>query len=98
MAKAQMKIAAADYERKFPKTLGPRCPITFAIRTKQQPFSLSADIQRELRAASGDLPVAHVQSIEQIRGESTARNDFNMTLLTVFAAVGLLLALSAFMG
>ena len=67
-------------------------PITFAIRTKQQPFSLSADIQRELRAASGGLPVAHVQSMEQIRGESTARNDFNMTLLTVFAAVGLLLA------
>jgi hypothetical protein len=67
-------------------------PITFAIRTKLQPFSLSEDIQRELRAASGGLPVAHLQSMEQIRGESTARNDFNMTLLTVFAGVGLHLA------
>jgi putative ABC transport system permease protein len=67
-------------------------PITFAIRTKLQPFSLSEDIQRELRAASGGLPVAHLQSMKQIRGESTARNAFNMTLLTVFAGVGLLLA------
>jgi putative ABC transport system permease protein len=67
-------------------------PITFAIGTKRQPFSLSEDIQRELRAASGGLPVAHLQSMEQIRGESTARNDFNMTLLTVFAGVGLHLA------
>jgi putative ABC transport system permease protein len=67
-------------------------PVTFAIRTKLQPFSLSEDIQRELRTASGGLPVAHVRSMEQVRGESTSRNDFNMTLLTIFAGVGLLLA------
>jgi putative ABC transport system permease protein len=30
--------------------------------------------------------------MEQVRGESTSRNDFNMTLLTIFAAVGMLLA------
>jgi putative ABC transport system permease protein len=67
-------------------------PVTFAIRTKLQPFSISEDIQRELRTASGGLPVAHVRSMEQVRGESTSRNDFNMTLLTIFAGVGLLLA------
>ena len=67
-------------------------PLTFAIRTRLQPFSLTEDIQRELRTASGGLPVAHVRSMEQVRGESTSRNDFNMTLLTIFAAVGMLLA------
>jgi putative ABC transport system permease protein len=53
---------------------------------------LSADIQRELRKASGGLPVAHIRSMQQVVGESTARTDFNMTLLTIFAGVALLLA------
>jgi putative ABC transport system permease protein len=67
-------------------------PVTWVVRTKLQPFSLSADIQRELREASGGLPVAHIRSMQQVIGESTARNDFYMTLLTIFAGVALLLA------
>jgi putative ABC transport system permease protein len=67
-------------------------PATWVVRTKLQPFSLSADVQRELREASGGLPVAHIRSMQQVVGESTARNDFYMTLLTIFAGVALLLA------
>jgi len=67
-------------------------PVTWVVRTKLQPFSLSADVQRELREASGGLPVAHIRSMQQVIGESTARNDFYMTLLTIFAGVALLLA------
>jgi putative ABC transport system permease protein len=67
-------------------------PVTWVVRTKLQPFSLSADVQRELREASGGLPVAHIRSMQQVVGESTARNDFYMTLLTIFAGVALLLA------
>jgi putative ABC transport system permease protein len=67
-------------------------PIQFVIRTKVDPFTLSADIQRALREASGGLPVAHIRSMDQVEGESTARSDFNMTLLTIFAGVALLLA------
>jgi putative ABC transport system permease protein len=67
-------------------------PLTLLVRTKIPPFSLSEDIQREIRAASGGLPVAHIRSMEQVRGESTSRSDFNMTLLAIFAGVGLLLA------
>jgi predicted permease len=62
------------------------------VRTKLQPFSLSADIQRELREASGGLPVAHIRSMQEIVSQSTAQSDFYMTLLTIFAAVALLLA------
>ncbi|MGB6481969.1 MAG: ABC transporter permease [Candidatus Acidiferrales bacterium] len=67
-------------------------PIQFAIRTKVNPFSLSAEIQKQLREASGGLPVGHVESMDQVVVESTARSDFNMMLLTIFAAVALLLA------
>ena len=64
----------------------------WVVRTKLAPFSLSADIQRELREASGGLPVAHIKSMQQVVRESTAQSDFYMTLLTIFASVALLLA------
>jgi predicted permease len=67
-------------------------PITLAIRTNVEPNSLSKEIQEELRVASGGLPVARVRSMELVRGESTSRTDFNMTLLVIFAGVALLLA------
>ena len=67
-------------------------PLTWMVRTAVQPFSLSEAIQKELLAASGGLPVAHIRSMDQVVVESTARTNFNMTLLTIFAGVALLLA------
>jgi putative ABC transport system permease protein len=67
-------------------------PLTWAVRTIAQPYSLSAAIQRELLTASGGLPVAHIRSMDEVVVESTARQNFNMTLLTIFAGVALLLA------
>ncbi len=67
-------------------------PITWAIRTNVEPYSVSKEIQEALRTASGGLPVAHIRSMEQVRGESTSRTDFNMTLLVIFASLALLLA------
>jgi putative ABC transport system permease protein len=67
-------------------------PLTWAVRTAAQPHSLSTAIQKELLTASGGLPVAHIRSMDQVVVESTARTNFNMTLLTIFAGVALLLA------
>jgi len=67
-------------------------PIMWAVRTKSEPYSLSADIQRELRIASGGLPVSHIRSMDQVSVESTARTNFNMTLLSIFAGLAMLLA------
>jgi len=66
--------------------------LQIVVRTKVNPFSLSSQIQDALRDASGGLPVAHIRSMDQVRSESTARSDFNMKLLTIFAGVALLLA------
>jgi predicted permease len=67
-------------------------PMNWVIRTKVAPFSLSADLQRELRVATGGLPVAHIRTMDQVVRESTARSDFNTMLLSIFAALALLLA------
>jgi predicted permease len=66
-------------------------PIRWAIRTLSERYSIRADVERELRAASGGLPVAHIRSMEQVVGESTARNRFHTILLSVFAGIALLL-------
>src|SRR6202030_4265501 len=46
----------------------------------------------QLRLASGGFPVAHVRTLEEVMGRSTARESFNMLLLTIFAAIALVLA------
>jgi putative ABC transport system permease protein len=67
-------------------------PMAWVVRTSVEPHSLSAAIQNELRQASGGLPVADIRSMDEIIVRSTARQDFNMLLMTIFAASALLLA------
>jgi putative ABC transport system permease protein len=67
-------------------------PLSWVVRTTQEPTALSAAIQKEFRSVDGQLPVSKFRSMEQVISESTARQDFNMTLLTIFAATALLLA------
>ena len=71
-----------------------RSPLAFAIRTSTEPHSLKAAIEQELRLASGGLSVGNVRSMEQVTAASTARNAFNTTLLSVFAASALVLAVT----
>ena len=73
------------------KLIGAVAPMNFVVRTNGNPFSLSDAIQREILAVDR-LPVARVRSMEQVTINSTARQNFNMLLLSVFAAIALLLA------
>jgi len=65
---------------------------TFIVRTKVDPYSLRGPIQRELQQSSGGLPVAQIRTMDDVVSGSTARQDFNMLLLTVFGCAALLLA------
>jgi putative ABC transport system permease protein len=67
-------------------------PITWVVRTAQEPYSLTSDIQRELRLASGGLAIGHIRSMDGVVKQSTARSDFNTILLAAFASIALLLA------
>jgi predicted permease len=68
------------------------------VRTRVAPHSLSAAIEKELQQASGGLPVAGVRSMEEVMAQSTARADFNMSLLTIFGCSALLLAVIGIYG
>jgi putative ABC transport system permease protein len=67
-------------------------PIGFAVRTRVAPQSLRSAIEAELRQASGGLPVASVESMDEVTTRSTARSDFNTLLMNIFGGVALLLA------
>jgi putative ABC transport system permease protein len=67
-------------------------PLSWAIRTVSDPAPLSAPIQREFLTVDALLPVAKIRSMDLVISESTARQNFNMLLLTIFAGLALLLA------
>ncbi len=72
--------------------------IIWIVRTRMEPRSLASVIGKELEQASGGLPVAHVRTMNEIVAESTARANFNMTLLTIFGCSALLLAVIGIYG
>jgi predicted permease len=67
-------------------------PLVWTVRTKTDPSSFRTAIERELRMASGGLPVAEIRAMTQVMANSTAREHFNTMLLSVFAGLALLLA------
>jgi len=64
----------------------------WVIRTRAAPASLSAAIEHELREVSGGLPVARIRTMEEILSRSTAAENFNMLVLTIFGCAALVLA------
>jgi predicted permease len=68
-------------------------PGAVLIRTRAgvAPMSVSHAVQQALLAAD-QLPVAKIRTMEQASLDSTARQNFNLLLLGLFAAIALLLA------
>jgi predicted permease len=66
-------------------------PLTWVVRTRVRPQSLSSAIQEQLRQVSG-LPVSDVRTMNEVVSISTSRQRFNMLLMTIFGGSALLLA------
>jgi predicted permease len=64
------------------------------IRTQPgvSPMSIAGAVKRTLSSAETALPPAKMQTMEQIAFDSTARQNFTLLLLGIFAAIALLLA------
>jgi hypothetical protein len=69
-------------------------PLTWVVRTSMDPHAISGAAARELRAATGGLPVSRVRIMEEILAAPARRAAFTTTLLTAFAAIALLLAVA----
>jgi putative ABC transport system permease protein len=67
-------------------------PIVWVVRTHIEPHQLIPAISEQLRQASGGFPVARVRPMDEVVVHSTARESFNMLLLSIFGASALVLA------
>jgi putative ABC transport system permease protein len=66
-------------------------PVSWVIRIRGASQSLNAAIRNELRTATGE-PVPPLRSMEEIVAHSTARQNFEMLLMSIFGGSALLLA------
>jgi predicted permease len=73
-------------------------PLTWAVRSEIEPRLMTAALERELRAATGGLPVARTRTMEEIVAGPAKRAAFNVALMSAFAGVALLLAAIGFYG
>ena len=71
----------------------PQRNLTLSVRTSNaDPQNLVAGITREIHALDKDLPVTEVAAFEEILAREVAPKRFNTGLLSLFAAVALVLA------
>ena len=73
----------------------PRVPysgMAIVVRASGDAARFGAAVQREIRAIDPEQPVADVRTMEQVISKSIARPRFNTLLLSIFAAVALVLA------
>ena len=66
-------------------------PVAWVVRTRADPYSVSAAVQEQLRQVSG-LPVSDIRSMDDIVSRSISRQRFNVLLMSVFGAAALMLA------
>jgi ABC-type antimicrobial peptide transport system permease subunit len=67
-------------------------PLTWAIRTKGDPLSAGTPARHEFESLDAQLAPSKILTMNQVIAQSTARDNFNVLLLTVFAGVALMLA------
>jgi predicted permease len=75
-----------DNEVYFPLTRF-ALPDTFVVRTKAAPTVVTPEIPRAIRSIDKNVPIVHLQTMEQALDEAYAPRRFDMALLGAFAAL-----------
>jgi putative ABC transport system permease protein len=69
-----------------------------AVRAANDPTALTTAIRRQVSGLDSEQPIADIATMEERRAESLQRTRFNTLLLSIFAAVALLLAMIGIYG
>lgn len=70
----------------------------YAVRTTGNPTERLPAIRRAVWSVNPNLPLANIQTLEDLLDRSTARTSFTLTLLTIAAAVALILGVVGLYG
>lgn len=66
--------------------------MTLVVRTETRPTSLTSALTGAVHQVDPDVPVARVQTMDDIVDQSLTQQQLNMTLLAIFGGLALLLA------
>ena len=81
-----------------PQTQVPWSQQTMVVKTKNDPRGLITGLTKEVGAMDNNVPVFNVKTMPEYLSASAAAPRFNTTLLTIFAAVALVLTLVGLYG
>ena len=76
----------------MPHLQAPSAVMTLLVRTTGEPLGLMSNVREQLRAIDKDVPVAHIQTMEQVFSASVAQQRFSMLIVGLFAGLALILA------
>jgi putative ABC transport system permease protein len=72
--------------------------MNFTVRTQLAHEHLIASVRQQVREVDPNQPIFDINTLEDIRAESSASDRLNLMILGVFAAVALVLALVGIYG
>jgi putative ABC transport system permease protein len=72
--------------------------MTVIVRGSADPNQMVAAVREQVKAVDPDQPIYSVRTMDEIRAESVAPERLNLTLLSLFAGIALLLAIVGIYG
>src|SRR5215510_1307676 len=76
----------------------PEREMNLVIRAAVDPATLAAAVRSAVSSIDPDQPVANIKPMSKLLADSVAKPRFNYLLLTVFAAVALILTITGVYG
>jgi putative ABC transport system permease protein len=76
----------------------PRGDMTLVVRTQADPMTLANSVRNQVREMDRDLPISNLREYTYFAAKSVAQRRFAMSLLAIFAAIALALALFGIYG
>jgi predicted permease len=87
-----MMVPTAQVTDSYAASYSDTSALLWVVRTRNDPRRDIAAVMEQLRIASNGFPVAHIRTMDEVMANSTARQSFNMLLLSIFGGVALVLA------
>jgi ABC-type antimicrobial peptide transport system permease subunit len=91
-ASPELFVPCAQVPSKMMVFMNQMQPPNWVVRTDLDPLSLGEAVKREIQKVDRQQPVFNIRSMGQVVSTLIAPQNFNTLLMTVFAAIALLLA------
>ena len=72
--------------------------MTVIVKAQSDPTQLISALREQVKAVDPDQPIYNIRTMHEIRAESVASERLNLTLLSLFAAIALVLAIVGIYG